>query len=81
MIRQLCSGLLRINSLAVILVNTNVIPLWIQDKVINGPLWSVIDKQWGFGALGSAAVSEGLSLQACYSDPRFVVLSGSCREM
>lgn len=52
-------------------------PLWIPDKVINGPLRSVIDKQRRFGTLGSAAVFEGLRLQVCISDPRFVDLSGS----
>lgn len=81
MIRQLCSGLLRVNCLAVILVNIAIIPLWIPDKVINGPLWSIIDKQQGFGTLGSAAVFEGLRLQVCCSDLRFVILSDSCREM
>lgn len=81
MIRLLYSTLLRINCLAVILVNIAVIPLWIPDKVINGPLQSVIDKHRGFGTLGSVAVFEGLGLQACNSDLRFVVLSGSCREM
>lgn len=67
--------------LAVILVNIAVIRLCIPDKVINGPLQSMIDKHRGFGTLGSVAVFEGLHLLACNSDFRFVVFSGSCREM
>ena len=81
MIRQLCSSLLRINHFTVILVNIAVIPLRIPDKVINGPLWTLIDKHRGFGTLGSAAVFEGVPLQVCNSDLGFVILSGSCREM
>lgn len=41
MIRPLCSSQLRINCLAVILVNIAILPHWIPDKVINCGVWLI----------------------------------------